>query len=419
MRVLWLTNSYPHPADPVGGTFLKTQAEALVRAGAHVHVIAPVPWVPLALRRKWQRYRDAPHAQLEAGVSVARPRYLAFPLEDTYGASHLFLRGATRRSLYREGGSVKAPFSLIHAHFAYPQGLVARALSARLGVPYVLTLHGSDVNTNPQQHPVARRRFGRAVRGAARVLAVSQPLAQRTETLAGVTPEVSPIGLNLRHFALPSRAEARRQLGLPVGAFIALYVGYLYEAKGIREWLEALTNLDRAKRSSGDAPGSDVLGLFLGDGPLRNDVERTPNARALGALPNAEVPRYLAAADVLVLPSYAEGMPTVLIEAGAAGLPVIATEVGGIPDLLAEGRGYTVPPRSTEALTDAVHRVRADPAAAHARAARLQTYVRRHYDADENARRLLRLYGAVAGREAPTRGPAESGSQKRSEKEVF
>ncbi len=98
-----------------------------------------------------------------------------------------------------------------------------------------------------------------------------------------------------------------------------------------------------------------------------------------------------------MLPSFSEGMPTVLVEAGAAGLPVVASDVGGIRELLGDGRGSIVPAGDRPALVRAIDSVLSGEAEAAERANRLREYVARNYDADENARRTLGIYDSLLG----------------------
>jgi glycosyltransferase involved in cell wall biosynthesis len=75
----------------------------------------------------------------------------------------------------------------------------------------------------------------------------------------------------------------------------------------------------------------------------------------------AEIPKYMAAADVFVLPSVTEGLGMVLLEAMACGLPVIASNVGGIPDIVADNQnGILVQPRDARGLGNAIIKVLCD-----------------------------------------------------------
>jgi teichuronic acid biosynthesis glycosyltransferase TuaC len=116
----------------------------------------------------------------------------------------------------------------------------------------------------------------------------------------------------------------------------------------------------------------------------------------------------MSAADVLVLPSHAEGLPTVVVEAGSLGLPVIATAVGGLPELLADGRGLLLEAPEPTVVASALRALAADPDVAAAMAARLLAHVRTAYDVDTNAARLVAGYRAVIARAASGR---ESGHE--------
>jgi len=119
------------------------------------------------------------------------------------------------------------------------------------------------------------------------------------------------------------------------------------------------------------------------------------NTSLVGQVPNDCVSEYMAAADVLVLPSHSEGMPTVLVEAGMMGLPVIAAKVGGIPELLSERRGILVQPCRSREVSAAIEFALANPRVLESMAAKLKDYVRVNHDIKENARKLRDVYEQV------------------------
>jgi teichuronic acid biosynthesis glycosyltransferase TuaC len=386
-RVDWLTPHYPWPANPIPGSFHRTQALALDRAGVQVRVVAPVPFAPPPLpllSERWRRYAAAPRRSRDRGVDVERPRYLAVPGEPAWAVPGRSIALAAGRVLARD------PAPLLHAHFVVPTGLAAVRLRARLKRPYVLTVHGHDATSWPATHAERLEEYRHALRGADRVIAVSDAIGRRVRDLADVEPVTIPIGVSVRALqeAAPLRAEARAAVGLPPDRTVVLFVGRLVQLKGITAFVDALLALGRP-----------FLGVVLGEGPLagyRADDARTSGAvEYRGGEPPDRVTVHMAAADMLVLPSTQEGLPTVVMEAGAVGLPVIASPVDGTPELLGEDRGLYVPPSDAGAIVDAVRAVAASPAAATERAARLRGHVEREYDVDVNARRLVELYRAV------------------------
>ncbi len=278
---------------------------------------------------------------------------------------------------------------LVHGHYSII-GLAAERLAARASVPYVLTFHGGDLNWWPDLHPERLGDLRRAIRGAAAVYTVSGALADRVRSLAGIEALHLPLGVHhdaIAAAALP-RLEARRALGLPDDRLLVLFVGRLVPVKGVPELVEAVLEL-------GD-PFSIVL---VGPGPLAGlgTDDRRGQGRIVyaGSRTHDEVVRYMSAADVLVLPSYGEGLPTVLVEAGSIGLPVIASAVGGIPELLGDDRGVILPEVSTGAVRDALRVFRDSPDVARAAADRLRAHVLRDYDVDRNATRLLASYRSI------------------------
>ncbi len=382
MRVLVLVSHYPTEAFPNQGTFYRNWVEALMRCGAEVEVKVVAPWIPPGLARVWERVR---RRQLEyrsrfcGTAPVGHVHFLRLP-----GNWHLpyCMAAAVRRRVAQRP-------DIVHSHYGFAAGLAGARVARRLGIRSVLTLHGSDINTVPLAGGKFRRWTRKAVLGNDAVVAVSEALRVRTCELFGRSPVHLPIGVNLRAYEnLPAQLEARQQLGLPPDKKLLLYVGNVVESKGINELIEALkvTSPHRA------------WGVVVGSGPLVDLVQRTDRCTYCGRQPNERIPLYMRAADVFVLPSYSEGLPTVLVEAGAAGTPAIGTAVGGIPELLSQDRGRMIPPRSPELLAEAIRDCLNCPAEALARADHLRQYIREHYDADANARRMMVLYGDLIGK---------------------
>jgi glycosyltransferase involved in cell wall biosynthesis len=192
---------------------------------------------------------------------------------------------------------------------------------------------------------------GWALPRAERVVAVSRALADEVVALGVARERVAIVmnGIDSDLFKPADRAAARAELGLPPGP-LALYVGNLKPEKGV---------LDLA-RAWGAVPRGTLA--VVGGGPAKAALEEAvapygDRVRLVGPQPLASIPRWLAACDVLVLPSHAEGTPNVILEALACGRRVVATAVGGIPDLITRAElGELVPPRDPASLGPAIAR---------------------------------------------------------------
>ncbi len=354
LSVAWLTPWYPWAGDPISGVFHRSQAQAVARQGVDVRVIAPRPAAPPPLPRlsaRWARYAAMPRSEIDGTVDVDRPPYLAVPGEPDWARPSWAVARAARGVLRRSSTP-----GLLHGHFIAPTGMAARRLAADLHRPYIVTVHGYDATSWPAAHAGHLDEYRATLRDAAAVIAVSGAIAQRVTDLTGVPATKLALGVDhasLRALAVP-KAQARGELGLPADRTIVLFAARNVAHKGLAEFVEAVLAL-----------GDGFLAVVIGDGALaglRADEGREHDRlRYHGPQDRAGVVRHMCAADMLVLPSYQEGLPTVLVEAGSLGLPVIATAVDGTPELLAGDAGTLIPPKEPLAIVTAVRAVAADP----------------------------------------------------------
>ena len=184
-----------------------------------------------------------------------------------------------------------------------------------------------------------------------RQLHAGRSFACRYYDLAAERIRFVPNGVESIGATLPDRAESRRGLGLEHDAAVVLGLFRLSPEKDLETFCAA------AERALEGLPGA--LFLVAGDGPLRGWLERRAAAASRPDLfqvlgPRDDVPRLLAAADVMLMTSLSEGMPNGVLEAMAAGLPVVATAVGGVPDLVEEARtGNLLKPGDADGLAAA------------------------------------------------------------------
>lgn len=145
------------------------------------------------------------------------------------------------------------------------------------------------------------------------------------------------------------------ELGCPTGRFVWLAVGRLEPQKGYEAALDALARLV--------ARGFDVHLAIAGEGAQRGALSKQAERIGIAARVSLlgtrrDVPRLMRGADALVLSSRWEGLPNVVMEALAARTPVVATSVGGVPELIEDGRtGLLVDPGDAEALADGMVRL--------------------------------------------------------------
>lgn len=339
--VLIVTNLYPSAERPDFAPFNRQQFAALAE-GADVEIFALVPKRLPSIRRS-----GLPRREVFDGIPVFRPRFLTLPgavaLNATSVAAVVTAHLARRRLAGKK-------FDVVLGAYAYPDACGAVLAAKAHGLPSVVKCHGSDLNRAPQ-HVSARLQMEQILPRAERVVCVSQKLAEAA-ALFDVPPDRIDVvynGVDRERFRVRDRSAARRALGLDEDARIVLFVGHLADHKGARDLLDATIDLERL------APRAKVL--FVGDGPMRAELERSDRANiaVLGPKPHAAIAQYLAACDLLTLPSWDEGMPNVVREAHACGRAVVATHVGGIPEAIHHADlGRLVPPSNPEKLAVAL-----------------------------------------------------------------
>jgi phosphatidyl-myo-inositol dimannoside synthase len=357
-----VTSSYPKYRGDVTAPFIESIALGITGRGHAVDVV--LPYHP-ELRRdddetiRFFTYRYAPsdglclwgYAQsLEADVRVRREVYLLAPFVA------LALRNVVGQRLREER------YDVVHAHWLVPNAAMVFDIVATLGVPFVISAHGSDVFM-AERSLLARGRARRALASAGAVTACSGDLHRRLLALGAAEERVRtvPYGVDSVDFAPHGSGDhalwPQAGRGLRVLAF-----GRMVEKKGFRYLVEA----------SGEVPG--ITAVIAGDGDLRAPLEALARERRSpvsfpGSLSRADMAAAVAGADVVVVPSIVDdsgnvdGLPNALLEALSAGRAVIATRAGGIPDVIEDGaNGLLVPERDVGALAAALRRLSADQA---------------------------------------------------------
>jgi glycosyltransferase involved in cell wall biosynthesis len=322
MRLLVVTNMWPSRRTPHSGVFVERQVRALRSLGAEVTIAA------------------TPRRGGSPAASLAK-----------YGAL-----------AWRGWRGARARPQAVLAHYVFPTGAIGLAVGRRARAPVAVVAHGTDVSRHVPRSRLVTRATGAVLRRAHLVVGVSGSVVEDAVALGAPRERTAAIdmGYDESVFFPRPREEARSRLGLPAGKTIALFVGSLVEAKGIGVLLEAAARL----RDSRPA----LSWILVGGGREQGRWEARARAAGLagtvrfaGPRPPEEVTWWLAAADLVVMPSLREGFGLAALEAMACGLPVVASSTGGLAALIADGEtGLLVPAGDAGSLAAAVGRLAAE-----------------------------------------------------------
>jgi glycosyltransferase involved in cell wall biosynthesis len=393
MRVLVLSRNYPNNVVPRLGLWV----QRLVAAQAQRHeltVLAPSVYCPpLPLPEAFAKFRAVVYRRTEGKVEVLHPRFLSGPGYSTYALEAASQYAAVAAPVARMHRA--RPFDLIHAHFTYPDGVVAALLGRRLGIPSVITEH-NFWRPWMDEHRMVRRQVSWAVARASALVAVSRAVRLNMESVLrrAVRAEIVPIGVDGDFFRMKT-ARA------PDGIDRILYVGWLNQVKGVDVLLHAmaLVRTGRPGARLSLVGGSVYRDTQVQEQALRrlaSDLGLSDVVQFLGSQSPEVVARELREADVVVVPSRRESCGAVLLEALASGTPVVATRSGGPEDIVRAEVGGLVPVADPAALAAAIdsvllRRTTFDPPT-------LRQYALERFSWDRLSERYDEIYQAVCAR---------------------
>ena len=381
LHVLTLTPFYPSDHDETNGCFVAEPLEALAGGEIANTVFAVQPVYRAKLRVR------------ESGVGAEWLRYPSLPggLGLPTAGAFLFARIVGRiRELQRSHR-----IDLIHAHAPLPCGHAAMLLSAELGLPYVVSVHGLDAFSTNQVSGRAgewcRRISKRVYRSSRRVICVSEHVREQVLQGAGAGCRTSVVhnGVDPELFSPGTQAASS---GLTV-----LSVGNLIPIKGHEVLVRAVASL---------AQEFPTLTLdIIGRGPefsrLQTVAEQLgigSRVQFLGSRSRQQVAEALRRCTVFALPSRYEGLGCVYIEAMSSGKPVIGCRGQGIAEVIQHGsNGFLVGPDNEKELTLALGMLlRDEPLRRNLGAAARDTILER-FTLAQQAETFARIYRESAG----------------------
>ncbi|MFN0116051.1 MAG: glycosyltransferase, partial [Paracoccaceae bacterium] len=247
-------------------------------------------------------------------------------------------------------------FDVIDAEFFYPDGPAAMRLADEFGVPFSVKARGADIHYWGR-HAGSRSQILRAADAAGGMLCVAESL-RRDMAALGMNPakiRVHYTAVDLDRFRPTDRKTAKAALGIE-GPLIAS-VGALIPRKGHDILIPAIATIP------------EVTLIIAGAGPaeakLRALAQRCgveDRVRLLGNVPHADLPRLLAAADVMALASESEGLANAWVEAMACGTPIVTTDVDGAREAVDRpAAGVLLAERTPAAFAAAIRQILASP----------------------------------------------------------
>jgi len=255
---------------------------------------------------------------------------------------------------------------IAHAHYNIPYSdYSALRYAKKKNIPFVVTYHNDAPESgglfirNWANKTYSRTLLKRVLNGADTIIATSNSYINESMFLGDYRDKIKviPNGINLKEFENPlSSVECRSKLGLPMDKKIILFFGNIVSYKGPHILLKSIKLLKNQI--------NDFIVVFAGRGGMQEELVKMAeklgieeNIRFTGYVDDALKPLYFKSADIFCLPSItiAEAFGIVNLEAMASGIPIVSTRLGGIPDVVEDGKnGLLAEPGDEKSLAKAL-----------------------------------------------------------------
>ncbi len=350
MKVLMISTVFPNTRENFNGISIYQTVEKLLKLGVEFKVVVPVEKSPIPLRyfKKWKSQDFVfPEEYALKNLDVEFYRFNMINTFITYSNCGSIAWALLRRRFIKEINKFKP--DLIWCQPALPCGWISREISKITGIPFVIVVHGVDIDYGIHIPKVAEK-LANIYRSAAKVISVS---SRNKEGVLLVAPEIEceviPNGTDLKRF---EGVLERQKNGVEKSSEYLTIVSasYLKKRKAIDFNIHALNILrdqipELKYRIVGDGEEKKVLeelviSLNLGD-----------RITFLGKLDYESTLNEIAQADIFCLASYKEGFGLVYLEAMVLGIPTIGCAGQGVRDIIDDGKnGFLVKPKDSEAI---------------------------------------------------------------------
>ncbi len=411
MRILFLTH-YFHPEGNAPATRVYEMCRRFVKLGFEVDVVTGAPNVPSGVVYPGYRNRWRSREVVE-GIQTLRVWTYVAPNKGTVRRILNYLSFCATATL--AGLGARRPDLVIATSPQFFCGWAGVFVSRLRRIPFVLEIRDlwpeSIAAVGAMRSSWLLRALGwleqRMYAAATRIVTVGRGYQQQLEARGVPADRISviPNGVDLGMFDPAADGSDLRARFAPNGEFLCSYVGTIGMGCGLAVVLRAAERLREIGRR-------DVVFLLVGDGAVREELEREARAAGLdrivftGRLPKADMPRVLAASDACLVhlarrELFRSVMPSKIFEAAAMAKPILLGVEGFAAEVVAQaGAGICIEPENAAQLVDAVLRLASDRELARRLGRAGSERIARAYDYSELAREYAALIRGVLAAEA-------------------
>lgn len=364
-RILVITNMYPNQKNKSFGIFVKNQVDALKSKGLVIDVVS---------------INDS-----RMGKILVLKKYFIWFFKFLY---RLLVNGKK--------------YDVIHSHYVFPSGFLGLFFKQLYGTKLVITAHGGDIDKMARKSLFFFKQTKKVLQHADEIIAVGEKLKNDIVNDFDISDQkvtVLNMGVNRQIFKPQDKQLAKREIGLNIEKSHLLFVGNKIKAKGIRELVTAFKLVKKVHPNIElHLIGDNKEPYFLREIESEILEEQINDVYFYPSMGQKDIARWMAAADIFILPSHMEGFGLVALEAMSCHTPVIGSDVGGLSYLLGNGAGVLVPPNDFDALKNGITEVLSNPELRDT-LVRLGEEKAREYSEVIQIEKLLVIYGMIGARQ--------------------
>ena len=282
---------------------------------------------------------------------------------------------------------------ILHAHFATSYGLLG-ALSGFH--PFILSVWGSDVFDFPKKSFLHKSILEYNLKKADKILSTSHVMAEETKIYTGKKIEVTPFGINTDQFK-PEKADRAALTPFAEEDIVIGTIKLLEEKYGINYLIEAFSIVSQKYN---ELP---LKLLIVGDGSERKNLENLAKELTIdekvyfaGMADYSKVPYFNNVLDVYAALSNYESFGVAIIEAQSCGKPVVVSNVGGLPEVVEDGKtGFVVEKKNAEAAAEKLEKLVLDTGLRCMMGKAGRERVLKLYDWNENVAQMMKIYSEI------------------------
>lgn len=336
-KICIISAYYPSKNDPIYA-FVGTLVNQFADKGIECHVISPVSRIEKKHRAKSRTEFTASGAK----IHVYCPHYIVFPSRRIFGyETYRLTVSSKQKAIQRAFDKYVKDCDAIYSHFI-DSGVQAALLSDKTGIPAFVAVGESRITNKNLDYSLFKDALHRHIKG---VISVSSELKNdivRYDVVSVKTPiAVFPNAIDTSLFKPMDKTEQRKKLGLSDTDFVVSFVGSFIERKGFDKVQQVISRHPEWKC------------ILIGDGDIPVAVKKEQIVFS-GRVSHDQIPGYLCASDVFVLPTQAEGCCNAIVEAMGCGLPIVSSDRGFNYDILTRDYSVMIDPDSIDEIDRAL-----------------------------------------------------------------